>query len=127
PRGNITLVERPLRATTLLSTLHAALRARERQYEVSNLLRERDELLATLEQRLADRTAKLQRLNRELEAFSYSVSHDLRAPLRALAGYARILSEDYAGAIPAEARQYAERIAKNAEKMDRLTRDVLAL
>ncbi len=126
-RGNITLVERPLHRATLLSTLHAALRARRRQYEVHALLRERDDLLASLEQRVADRTARLADLNAELEAFSYSVSHDLRAPLRALEGYARALSEDFASALPAEARTYVERIAKNAGQMDRLTRDVLAL
>jgi signal transduction histidine kinase len=127
PRSNITMIERPLRSATLLSTLHAALRARVRQYEVRSLLDERDELLGSLERRVAERTAKLEALNIELEAFSYSVSHDLRAPLRALEGYSRILCDDYGQAMPDEARHYAERIAKNAEKMDRLTRDVLAL
>lgn len=127
PRSNITLVERPLRSATLLSTVQAALRARRRQYEVKNLLQERDELLTSLEQRVAERTAKLQELNGELEAFSYSVSHDLRAPLRSLEAYARILCDDFKDTLPGEARHYAERIAKNAEKMDRLTRDVLTL
>jgi signal transduction histidine kinase len=126
-RANITLVERPLRSGTLVSAVQAALRARRRQYEVSSLLQERDDLLASLEQRVADRTAKLEAVNRELEAFSYSVSHDLRAPLRSLEGYARILTEDFADQMPSEARHYAERIAKNADKMDRLTRDVLTL
>jgi DNA-binding NtrC family response regulator len=59
-RGNIALVERPLHAATLVSTVQAALRARRRQYEVKTLLRERDELLASLEQRVAERTAKLE-------------------------------------------------------------------
>lgn len=127
PRSNITMVERPLRSATLLSTLHAALRARQRQYEVGALLRERDELLASLEKRVADRTSRLEALNADLEAFSYSVSHDLRAPLRALEAYAKILCDDFGPQMPPEARHYAERIAKNAEKMDRLTRDVLTL
>lgn len=127
PRANITMVERPLRRETLLTTLQAALRARRRQYEVQHLLRERDELLASLEQRVAERTAKLEELNGELEAFSYSVSHDLRAPLRALQTYARVLCDEFKATLPEEGRRYAERIARNAEKMDQLTQDVLTL
>lgn len=127
PRTNIAMVERPLRSATLLSTLDTALRARRRQYEVKGLLEERDELLASLERRVAERTAQLQELNSELEAFSYSVSHDLRAPLRSLETYAKILCEEFTDTLSEEGRHYAERIAKNAEKMDRLTRDVLTL
>jgi signal transduction histidine kinase len=126
-QNNVTMVERPLHTAILVSTVQAALRARRRQYEVRHLLAERDELLASLERRVAERTAKLEELNGELEAFSYSVSHDLRAPLRSLEMYARILCDDFRDALPEEARRFAERIAKNAEKMDRLTQDVLAL
>lgn len=126
-RGNLTLVERPLRRTTLLSTLHGAVRARARQYEIRDLLRERDDLLASLEQRVLERTAELEELNSELEAFSYSVSHDLRAPLRAIAMYAKILNEEFGDALPKEGRDYTTRIAKNAMKMDLLMQDVLRL
>jgi signal transduction histidine kinase len=127
PRSNFTLVERPLRKETLVSTMQSALRARRRQYEVRELLRERDDLLASLEQRVADRTAKLQELNAELEAFSYSVSHDLRAPLRSVETYARILCDEYSDHLPFDAKTYVQRIVKNAEQMDRLMQDVLTL
>lgn len=124
-RTNLVLVERPLGRETLLTTLTSALRARRRQYEVRQLLQERDELLTSLEQRVADRTAKLLELNTELETFSYSVSHDLRAPLRSIETYARILCDDHAEHLVPEARNYLQRIAKNAERMDRLMQDVL--
>lgn len=125
PRTNFVLVERPLGRETLVSTVQAALRARSRQYEVRDLLAERDELLATLEQRVAERTARLQEANAELEAFSYSVSHDLRAPLRSLETYAKILSDEHSSGLSEEARHYLRRIVRNAEKMDRLMQDVL--
>jgi signal transduction histidine kinase len=126
-RANVTLIERPVRAASLLSSIHAALRARRRQYEVWDLLRQRDELLANLERRVAERTAKLEEMNAESEAFSYSVSHDLRAPLRAIESYARILCEEYTDFLPEDGQLYASRIAKSAHKMDRLTRDILTL
>ena len=91
------------------------------------LLKERDDLLASLEQRVADRTAKLQELNAELEAFSYSVSHDLRAPLRSVEAYARILCDEHSENLPSDAKNYLQRIVKNAAQMDRLMQDVLTL
>ena len=125
PRRTVTLIERPLRAVTLLATLHSALAARHRQYEIRDLLHERDELLSSLELRVAERTADLQRMVEEMEAFSYSVSHDLRSPLRRMAGYAQALQEDHARELPAEAQFYLERIIRSAQSMDSLTQDLL--
>ncbi|MBV6475504.1 MAG: DUF3365 domain-containing protein [Rhodocyclaceae bacterium] len=80
---------------------------------------------AELEQRVAMRTEELTRALRELESFSYSVSHDLRAPLRALNGYARLLDESLGGRLDDEQRNMLERIARNAEKMGQLIDDIL--
>lgn len=126
PRPTITLLERPLRATTLVSTVQTALSARRRQYEIRDLLRERDALLSSLECRVAERTADLQRMVEEMEAFSYSVSHDLRSPLRSLEGYARALQEDYGDELSPGATVYLDKIARAARRMDNLTQDVLA-
>lgn len=126
PRRTITLLERPLRSVTLLATLDTLLAARHRQYEIRDLLHERDALLSSLESRVAERTAQLQRMVEEMEAFSYSVSHDLRSPLRSLAGYAEALQEDYADDLPAGAQNYCEKIVRAARRMDNLTQDVLA-
>jgi len=126
PRRTITLLERPLRATTLMATMHTVLSARRRQYEIRALLSERDLLLSTLESRVQERTADLRRMVEEMEAFSYSVSHDLRSPLRSLEGYARALQEDYADDLPEGAKVYIEKIARAAARMDNLTQDVLA-
>ena len=69
---------------------------------------------------------KLQAANKELEAFSYSVSHDLRAPLRALDGFSRILQEDYGSLIDAEGNRLLQVIADNANKMGTLIDDLLS-
>jgi PAS domain S-box-containing protein len=71
------------------------------------------------------RTAKLQETIGELEAFSYSVSHDLRAPLRAVKSFSMILQEEEAPRLSAQAKDYLRRIIEAAERMDRLIRDVL--
>jgi PAS domain S-box-containing protein len=78
-----------------------------------------------LEQRVIDRTAQLQAANKELEAFSYSVSHDLRAPLRALDGFSRILIEDYAAQLPDEALGHLNRVRNGASQMGHLIDDLL--
>jgi signal transduction histidine kinase len=126
PRRTITLLERPLRSATLLATLDSLLAARHRQYEIRDLLHERDVLLSSLESRVAERTSELRRMVEEMEAFSYSVSHDLRSPLRSLAGYANVLQEDHGNELSPTARSYLEKIARAAQRMDRLTQDVLA-
>ncbi|HUS37732.1 MAG TPA: ATP-binding protein [Verrucomicrobiae bacterium] len=80
-----------------------------------------------LEDRIAERTAALAATVGELEAFSYSVSHDMRAPLRAMHGYAQILVEQYPGKVLDEtAVDYLSRIARSAVRMDLLIQDVLS-
>ncbi|MGH9528560.1 MAG: sensor histidine kinase [Terriglobales bacterium] len=80
-----------------------------------------------LEQTVARRTAQLEVANKDLEAFTYSVSHDLRAPLRHISGFSRILIEEFAASVPVEASRYLERIAEGARKMGVLLDELLAL
>jgi PAS domain S-box-containing protein len=80
-----------------------------------------------LEQRVIDRTAQLEVANKELESFSYSVSHDLRAPLRAIDGFTRILMEDYAATLPPEAARLFDSVRANASRMNQLIDDLLKL
>lgn len=84
-------------------------------------------LNAELEQRVNQRTAQLQDTLRELETFSYSVSHDLRSPLRAMNGYSRMLEEDYAAVLDANALQYLHRIRESSRRMAQLIDDLLNL
>ena len=85
------------------------------------------DLNAQLELRVAQRTAELEEANKEMEAFSYSVSHDLRAPLRAVDGYSRAVLEDYGPALPAEGHRYLETIRRGAQRMGELIDALLAL
>src|SRR5262249_52357348 len=78
-----------------------------------------------LEQTVADRTARLRDTIGELEAFSYSIAHDMRAPLRAMQGFGNILAEQYASALDDTGQKYVARITSAAERMDRLIQDVL--
>ncbi len=84
-------------------------------------------LNAELEQRVADRTADLEAVNREMEAFSYSVSHDLRAPLRSIDGFSRVLEEDYGDRLDAEGHKMTARIVAAARSMGQLIDDLLKL
>lgn len=80
-----------------------------------------------LEQRVAERTAQLESTNKELEAFSYSVSHDLRAPLRAIDGFSQMLLEDYAEQLDAAGRDSLQRVRTAAHRMGTLIDDMLKL
>ncbi len=83
------------------------------------------QLNTELEQRVIQRTAELEAANKELEAFSYSVSHDLRAPLRAVDGFAQAVVEDYGPQLPEEGRRYLQTIRHGAQKMGALIDDLL--
>ncbi|MCV0441117.1 MAG: PAS domain S-box protein [Hydrogenophaga sp.] len=80
-----------------------------------------------LERRVAERTHELSILNRELEAFAYSVSHDLRTPLRSVDGYASLLADEFGADLTPEGRSYVERIRKSARRMGQLITDMLRL
>jgi PAS domain S-box-containing protein len=78
-----------------------------------------------LEQRVAERTAQLEAANRELEEFSYSMSHDMRTPLRAINGYSAILLEEHAGQLDEEGRRLLMVLGQNAERMGHLIDDIV--
>lgn len=85
------------------------------------------QLNESLEQKVTERTAELNAANRELEAFSYSVSHDLRAPLRSVDGFSLALLEDYTDKLDAEGQDYLRRVRAASQHMARLIDDMLNL
>ncbi len=80
-----------------------------------------------LEQRVRERTAQLETTNKELEAFSYSVSHDLRAPLRGIDGWSQALFEDYHEKLDEQGKQYIDRVRSETQRMGHLIDDMLQL
>ncbi|MBR7836862.1 PAS domain-containing protein [Actinospica durhamensis] len=88
--------------------------------DITDLMRAEDEvrrLITDLEQRVRERTADLEASTREIDSFTYSVSHDLRTPLRALAGFSEILVEDHADQLDPDGRDYLHRVHAAAERM----------
>jgi signal transduction histidine kinase len=138
--GAIMLIERPIHPATLVSAVEVAMRSRQRQYQVRDLLektradserlREAQEALRLhaddLEIKVSERTEALRSTIGELEAFSYSVSHDLRSPLRAMQGYSDVLLSEYKDKLDATGADYLHRIRRAAGRMDMLIQDILA-
>lgn len=89
--------------------------------------RHAEETIRTLTESLTARVTHLEMLNSELESFSYSVSHDLRAPLRAIDGFSQALLEDHGDELPEQARHYLDRIRAGAQRMSQLIDDLLVL
>jgi light-regulated signal transduction histidine kinase (bacteriophytochrome) len=94
-------------------------------WDLEDLARQVRQLNLELERRVLERTAELEAANRELDAFCYSVSHDLRAPLRAMEGFAQVLLDD-AGALPEETKRCLRIVQESAVRMSQLIDDLLA-
>ncbi|MBU6402088.1 MAG: GAF domain-containing protein [Verrucomicrobia bacterium] len=131
------LVMVPIRATEPVGAIgnYWAIRRRPRPEEVrllqaladsTSVAMENVQLYAGLERKVADRTARLQMLNEELDAFAYSVSHDLRAPLRHIAGYIRLLREEAGATLSAATQRRLDVVTESARKMGTLIEDLLA-
>jgi signal transduction histidine kinase len=126
PAGNVSLLERPFRPISIINAAQVAVRSRQRQYQVRDLVVERERLLASLEENVQQRTAELRETNNQLEELVYSIAHDLRAPLRAMQGFSKLLLYQHGEALPEEGREYADRVMRAAERMDAMTMDLLA-
>jgi signal transduction histidine kinase len=113
---NVSVLERPVLVCTLLAAVRASLRSRDTQFRVEQELRRRTEV-----------EVSLRAANEELQAFSYSISHDLRAPLSIMKGLTSLLIEDYNDKLDETGRDYLTRIMKSADQMSRLIEDMLSL
>ena len=102
-------------------------RIQERDAEVEAGNQRYQGLTEELERRVIQRTSELESTNRELEAFTYSVSHDLRAPLRRIDGFAKLLVDEYGTDLPEEARHYLGRVRDGTRQMGMLIDDLLNL
>lgn len=120
-RSNKLLEISTIKAKKLLKEVEAEVAQRRKAEEEISMLN------ADLEKRVLERTRQLEAANNELEAFAYSVSHDLRAPLRAIDGFSRFLIDDHSEQLTPEGKKLVEHIRNNTQKMDQLITDIMAL
>ncbi|OJT24385.1 hypothetical protein BO221_14580 [Archangium sp. Cb G35] len=113
-----------LGAILILRDTETERRAEAERHRAEQQMRE---LNAELERRIIERTAQLEFSNRELEAFAYSVAHDLRAPLRSISSFSLALTEDCAGLLDATGQEYIQRIRASSQRMAELIDGILAL
>lgn len=128
--GAIDYILKPFTLRMMLPVLDRALTIRSLRTENVQLRRAEEtirRLNANLEHCVEERTTQLIEANRELEAFSHSVSHDLRAPLRALDGFSKILMEEYGGQLDERGRGYIARVGDAVERMRNLIEDLMRL
>ena len=121
--GNVTLLERPLKAITLVSAMQVALRSRRRQYQIRDLLRERESALSVI----SAARQQSEDANRMKDQFLATLSHELRTPLNAILGWAQILSEnlDTGNGATDSLQQGLEVIERNAKVQAQLIEDLL--
>lgn len=113
----------PVREADGSTTWHGTMSDVTERRRIDEQLRE---LNTSLERRVAQPTAELEAAHRELEAFSYSVSHDLREPLRAINGFSKALLQDFGPSLPAQAQHFLDNIREGALRMGQLIDDLLA-
>ncbi|HEV3299094.1 MAG TPA: PAS domain S-box protein [Planctomycetaceae bacterium] len=111
----------PVRTDEGLFVISAIVDVTDRK-QAEHVIRELNE---NLEQRVSDRTGQLEAANKELDSFSYSVSHDLRAPLRAIDGFSRILLEDFSAPLASEGKVYLQKVRDNTRQMSQLIDELL--
>jgi signal transduction histidine kinase len=112
--GAVDYVMKPFNVSQILAVLERALELRRLQLENK-----------ALAQSVAERTRELEQANRDLESFSYSVSHDLRQPLNSVEGFCELFRDDFAAAVPADGQQLLERIWSGTRRMSKLVDDLL--
>jgi signal transduction histidine kinase len=129
--ANVRMLLRLRHAQQALAETNERLQRHIQQLEAAqaDLAVARDQLSSqneALEARVRERTAKLQQTIHDLETFSYSITHDMRAPLRAMQGFSKMLLEQYGAKLDAEGAEFLQRIAGAANRLDLLIRDVLS-
>src|SRR5437762_2576187 len=112
--GALDYILKPFKLSGILPVLSRALGVRRLRMENEEL-----------QQRVRERTSELEAANKELEAFSYSISHDLRAPLRGIGAFSTILLQEHSSQMPAEARRLLDIVTTSARRMEQLIEDLL--